>query len=225
MKLSFISVLAAIVLASGWSYWLRRERQVEAASLRIANGQLRREAFLQHRAALASTSTAEPAMPAPPVANVEPPVADTPEADPATADYRFQGQATPVDTLQTMAWAMDRADVELMMKLITFDDAARPKIEAYRTSLPADAQTRWPTADILAATLLTNRGINHPYPRADLLARATIEPVGTDRVMLRLPGTPKDRETYQKVGESWKWVITEPMVDAYLDHLARQSRQ
>jgi Tfp pilus assembly protein PilE len=222
-KPSLIIALAAIVLVSTGSYWLRHERQTEASALRAANAQLRRQAFLQHQALAAhAVATAAPELI---VSRVEATAAPVTPAAPESADYRFQGQATPVDTLQTMAWAMDRGDVDLMVKIITFDDAARLKVEAYWTSLPPAAQAQWPTVEILAATLLTNRGINQPYPRTDLLARATTEPITADRVVVHLAGTPKDREVYQKVGDAWRWVVTEALVDAYLEQVAREPAQ
>ena len=219
-KLSFISALAAAALVSLGAFWLRRERTAEAHALRQANAALQREAFLQQQSAAAPAATQT----LPGQGRSESPTTSAPPTDDEGTDYRFQGQATPVDTLQTMAWAMDRGDVEFVLKVITFDDAARTKVEAYRASLPPEARARWPNVELLAATLLTNRGINRPYPRADLLARATVEPVTDERVVLRLPGTPKDREVYQKVGDEWKWVITEALVDAYLAQVSRAAR-
>lgn len=213
-RLTILSVVAAIAVTSAWSYWQRRDRNAEAGRLRVANAQLQRESGFRPPAAPFSAAGAS--------ATVEAVPAQRTAVDSAAAeDYRFQGQATPVDTLQTLAWALDRGDVELVTQLVTFDQAARPKVEAYRQSLPPEAQAQWPTVEVLAATLLTNRGINHPYPRTNLLARATVEPVTDVRVLVRLPGTPKDREVYQKVGDEWKWVITETLVDAYLANVAR----
>ncbi len=218
VKLSVLSAVAAIVLVSAWCSWLRHERNAEAHALRLANARLQREAPVHNQTDVA------PSPVAPGASKFKESVAATPAPKrkaAATADYRFQGQATPVDALQTMAWAMDQGDVELMMRMITFDETARSRLEAHRASLPPETRAQWPTVDALAATLLTSRGINHPYPRADLLARATVEPISADRVLVRLPGTPKDREIYQKVGDVWKWVITEPLVNAYLEYAAR----
>jgi hypothetical protein len=216
-RLSLLSVIGAILLASFWAGWLRHERSAEAEALRLDNARLQSNASLPRPVPIEPARAIAPEAPVPPVARGEP-------LDSA-ADYRFQGQATPVDTLQTLAWAVDQGDVELMMNVITFDAPARVKLDAYRTTLPPDARVQWPTVELLAATLLTGRGISRPYPRTDLLARATVEPIAPDRVLVRLPGTPKDREVYQKVGDTWKWVITEALVDAYLAHVQREARR
>ena len=58
--------------------------------------------------------------------------------------------------------------------------------------------------------------IEHPFPRAALLERGTVESVKDDRVMLRLPGTGRDRSEFQRTPEGWKFAITEPLVDRFL---------
>ena len=209
-KLSLLSAFLAVSLVSAWCGWIQRTRTAEVQSL---------------RATLAAQSRSTPNIPPTPShprtatsATPETPVEQTLPASRNAdgGDYRFQGQATPIDALQTLAWALDRGDVASLMDVITFDAAARAKWDAYWSSLPPEARAKWTSSDTLAATLLADRGIHHPYPRADLLSRGTIEPLTADRVRVRLPGTPKDGEVYQKFGDTWRWVITEALVDAYL---------
>jgi hypothetical protein len=222
VKLSLLSAVVAITAVSVWCRGERRARISEAHSLRAANAGLQTEAARRHQSS--ATRTAVSDTPARKSSTTNSASAEESPAQSASGDYRFEGQATPLNTLQTMAWALDRGDVELMMNVITFDEAARRKFEAYQASLPAEARAQWSTTEQLAATLLTKRGINHPYPRSDLLARATVEPVSAERVVVRLPGTPKDREVYQKVGDTWRWVITEQLVDAFLKTVAQPRR-
>jgi hypothetical protein len=222
LKLSVLSTILAVTVVSVWCHAGRRARNSEADVLRVANAGLQSEAIRRQQSSGSRTAVTD--TPAPKASTSNSTSAEPSSAPPAGGDYRFEGQATPLNTLQTMAWALDRADVELMMNVITFDEAARRKFEAYQASLPAEARAQWSTTEQLAATLLTKRGINHPYPRSDLLARATVEPVSAERVVVRLPGTPKDREVYQKVGDTWKWVITEQLVDAFLKTVAQPRR-
>jgi len=133
-----------------------------------------------------------------------------------TADYRNEGLATPLATLQTFAWACDRGDIEVVQKLLFFDGPARAKAEALLASMPSTARTAWKSPEEMAATLLTSANMNGPFPGAAILEKATVEPIREGRVMLRLPDTPKDRGEYQKTEDGWRYVITEKMVDDYL---------
>jgi hypothetical protein len=62
--------------------------------------------------------------------------------------------------------------------------------------------------------------MDSPFPSSQILDTASVEQLSADRVILRLPHTPKDRTQYQKVGDVWKYVITEAMVDHYLRQAA-----
>ncbi len=219
LKLSLLSSFVAVSSVSVWCGWIQRSRAAEVQSLR---------ATLAARSAAAPVTSLPPSQPkstssATPKTPVAQTIPTSPSAD--AGDYRFQGQATPIDALQTLAWALDRGDVALLMNLITFDAAARTKWDAYWSALPPEARAKWASADTLAATLLADRGIHQPYPRADLLSRGTIEPLTADRVRVRLPGTPKDGEVYQKIGDTWKWVVTEALVDAYLQRTSPPNGQ
>jgi hypothetical protein len=109
-----------------------------------------------------------------------------------------------------------------MQKLITFEASARPKVETYFATLPAEIRAQCPTIEALAAMLLVQDGMQRPFPRADLLARATVEEVSDNLVRTRLPGTPRDGGLYQRIGADWKFVITETAVAGYLARAARR---
>lgn len=208
--LSLLAALVASAATAGGLFYQHRSRNREAAQLRRDNGRMRFAASLarqQARVAAAAPAAAKAAVPA----------AGAPKAAiTAASDYRNEGAATPLATLQTFAWASDRGDVEAVGRMICFDPAARTKAEAVLAAVPAEARARWKTVDDMAAELLTSQGINAPFPGASILAQATIETVGDDRVRLRLPGTLKDNTEYQRTPDGWKYVITEEMVDDYV---------
>ena len=137
--------------------------------------------------------------------------------------YRNEGNATPLATLQTFAWACDRGDIETVGRLLHIDAAARPKAEAFMAALPVSARAQWKTVDEMAASLLTRSIMASPFPNADILATATIETVSENRVRLRLPDVPKDGTEYQKTAEGWKYVLTEAVVDAYINQARTQA--
>jgi hypothetical protein len=130
--------------------------------------------------------------------------------------YRNEGQATPLSALQTFAWACDRGDTATVTKLLCFEGGGRAKAEAFMATLPEKTRSQWSSPEAMAATLLTADNMHHPFPDAEVLGEATAEPVGDGRVMLRLPGSPKDRTEYQKTEAGWKYVIKEAVVDAYV---------
>lgn len=107
-------------------------------------------------------------------------------------------------------------DDALMQRLITFESAARPKAEAILQALPPEVRAKAATIEALAAMLLVEDGMQHPFPRADLLARARVEPVFENIVRTRLPGTTRDGGFYERVGSDWKFVVTEESVDEYV---------
>ena len=208
--------VAAAAVTAGTLYLWQQHRAEEAQALRTSNQELRREILARSRhAAQERTSASTNADPAPTKVSQPMPAATAAE-QPVEADYRDEGQSTPGATLQTIAWACDRGDEGRMAKLIMFESAARQKAEAYLATLPPETRQRFSTAEALAAMALVADGMQRPYPRARLLARATTEPVSPDIVRVRLPGTPKDGGLYQRTSDGWKWLITEAMVDAYL---------
>jgi hypothetical protein len=231
IKISLISAVAAVAITGTALFLLQRARTEEFRQLRRANEQMRKDAYARWQSAHAASgiSGASPGtVAAENAATVDSDQkgrragnADTAVSDAAPA-YRFQGQATPVDALQSFAWACDRGDTALMQKLITFEGSARPKVEAYFATLPAEIRAQCPTIEALAAMLLVQDGMQRPFPRTDLLARATVEKISDDQVRTRLPGTPRDGGLFQRFGADWKFVITEAAVDGYLAKAVRR---
>jgi hypothetical protein len=210
LKLSIITALLTSALTAGSFYHFHKKKVHEAAYLRYKNSEMAFQAYQRRH-----TET----LTAPPAPTVEKPPA--PSSAPAQnqeprENYRNSGQTTPLATLQTLAWACDRGDAETVASMICFESSARTKAEAYLNSLPENARYQWKSVNEMVATQLTLEGMASPYPNADILDAAVIEHVGSDRALFRLPGTRKDRTTFQKSGDAWQVVITEAMVEAYV---------
>ena len=132
------------------------------------------------------------------------------------AEYRNEGQATPVAAMQTLAWCCDQGDAGRMERLIHFAEAARPKAEAFFHSLPPHVRAQWATPEAMAAALLISAGLNSPYPVASIIAQARVEELGAGRSVVHLPGTSRERMEFQETAEGWKYRISEAMVDDYI---------
>jgi hypothetical protein len=53
-----------------------------------------------------------------------------------------------------------------------------------------------------------------PFPSADVLDAATMEPTGEDRMQLRVPGTNKDRLPFRRGADgNWNFVLDAAMMD------------
>jgi len=128
--------------------------------------------------------------------------------------YRNVGMATPIATLQTMAWACDQGDVATARALFVIDDSARPEASAVYAAMPAEARAEWKSVEAAAAAIIVSNGIEHPYPSAEVLALAKVESVTAGRVRLLLPGTDVTGLVFQQTTEGWKYVISKAVVDA-----------
>jgi hypothetical protein len=211
LKAPLLAALVSVLVTAGCLFFIHHRRAAEAAGLRHANSRMRFEANQRRHVSQAATGPAGRG-----AAAEIPDGAATPNPETA-GDYRNEGQANPLATLQTLAWACDRGDTATVQKLICFEGAGRAKAEAYMTSLPESARGSWKSPEAMAASLLTSDGMYHPFPNSKVLGTATVEQISVDRVMLRLPGTAKDRTEYQKTDAGWSYLITEAAVAAYLD--------
>jgi hypothetical protein len=212
-KSSLIVALVSAAVTAGTLYYVQRHRGREAASLRRQNNAMRvqiNQRWHDRIPAAATEATAAGRETAAP-ADVAPAFRRSP-----VENYRNEGRATPLATLQTFAWACDRGDTDAVGRLLQLEPGARSRIEAFRATLPESARAEWKTVDEVAVAMLTLNIMFSPFPNADILATATAEPIRADRVRLRLPGLPKDNTEYQQTAEGWKYVLTEAMVDNYI---------
>lgn len=123
--------------------------------------------------------------------------------------------------LVAFAAACNRGDAPAAAALLQFDPAAKHKALAFMAGLPPALRGKWQGPEELAADLLINGAIGNPYPAEPVLATASEERIGEQRVALLLPGTVRERLEFQETAGGWKHVITETMVDDYLQRMAR----
>jgi hypothetical protein len=208
LKWCILSAIVAAALTAGGLAWRQKREDGDIRRLRSANNRLRSEAYRRQAAAeKAETPSAPVAITA---AGAKPAEA----AARAVEEYRNEGRATARAALQTLAWCCDRGEVAALVQLTQLDPEARVKAEAYYASLPADVRTRWKSADEMVATLLSMATQMSPFPSADVLDAATMEPTGEDRMQLRVPGTNKDRLPFRRGADgNWNFVLDAAMMD------------
>ena len=226
IKISLTAALLSMIVTAGGLYYVQQARAQEAGELQRQNDRMRAEASRRHLAAAAASATQVAPVLSASAATGDATLRAISAPDPAptpTEYYRDEGNASPLATLQTFAWACDRGDTATVRRLLYIDAAARPKVEAYRASLPPAARAQWANADEMAATVLTRSVMERPFPNADILETATIEPLTPDRIRLRLPDVPRDGTEYQKTGDGWSYVLTEKVVDDYLRRMKEAS--
>lgn len=212
LKTSLIVAVASVLVTAGGLHYFQQGRVREARHLRSQNSRMLLEAsqsVMARQAAAQPPVTGEPAAMATGAAPVPAPAK-------MAEYYRDEGNATPLATLQTFAWACDRGDIETVQRLLFVEEAARPKVEAFVAALPENVRAQWKSVDETVAALLTESVMARPFPRHDILATATPEEVGAGRIRLRMPNVPRDGTEYQQTADGWKYVLTEKVVDAYI---------
>ena len=220
LKTSLIVAVVSVVVTAGGLYYFQQGRVREARHLRSQNNRMLLEANQRVMARQPATPapTSSEAVPAEP--------ASAPTAAPVTRMaeyYRNEGNATPLATLQTFAWACDRGDTETVQRLLFIEEAARPKVEAFVAALPENVRAQWKSVDETVAAMLTESVMARPFPRHDILVTATPEEVTAGRIRLRMPNVPRDGTEYQQTAEGWKYVLTEKVVDAYINQVRAQA--
>lgn len=215
---SAIAGSASVAITAGVLFGFRLREKTEIRTLRSANDEMMFQIAM--RPVLTGAPNPEKLAQPPTEQSVVPPTATL--ESPSTA-YRDAGQETPIATLQTVAWACDRGDTTRLAALLHFDPAAREKAEAYLQNLPAETRAQWASPEQMAAAILAATSIHQPFPEAEILDLAAKIELQPDRIVLRLPGTLKDRTEYQQVDGSWKYVITEQMANGYLSRAAERA--
>lgn len=220
LKISLIAVVISTLVTTGGLYRHQQGRLREARHLQAQNNRLRLEA--NQRVHDQSAAVPRPA-PTPQAMTDRPALVAAP-VSPEPEHYRNEGNATPRAALQTFAWACDRGDIEAVGRILYIEEAARPKVAAFIAALPENVRSRWKSADEIVAALLTESVMARPFPRADILETATPEEAGAGRIRLRMPNVPRDGTEYQQTAEGWKYVLTEKVVDAYIQQARQTAR-
>ncbi len=198
--------------------------------MRAENVQLRLKISRQHQGQLAQAESAgQRAITGPGAESKQPagaPIAasekvSTKLSQPLKPTYRNAGQATPVAAMQTLAWACDRGDMEVMEKLQVFDPAARDKAMPHFSALPPEIRAQWATIEAMSAALYISDGMHHPYPGAEVIEQAKFETISPTRVRLHLPGANGHGYEFHLTTEWWKLAVTMAVVDDYIRQSAK----
>lgn len=203
-----VVALLASLLTAGVFRHVQNRKAREAGHLRYENNQLRFQAYQNQQR---SPTPAAPDSTLMREASSTPLSQSATSAPAASESYRNLGQATPAAALQTLAWACDRSDTQTVVQMLQLDPSARSKAEACFNSLPEAERTKLKSPEIMLATQITLHVMARPFPSADVLDLAQFETQGEDRAIfhgVRNNGTP-----FQKVGDTWKLLITEPIFD------------
>lgn len=229
LKIGLIAAAIAMLMTAGWQHRVQRERHEEAERLRTENDQLRLLASQQNESRLVPSQSAEAAeewSAAFSEGRAQPEVTKNKLATKgrptpgALNGYRNEGTATPLATLQTLAWACDEADAALMEQLLVYDEDARQRTLRHIAAQGAENQSEFPPIEAAAAALYIEDGMRHPYPSAKILELARFEQLRPGRVLLHLPGANGDGYEFQQTAEGWKLVVTLAVVDAYIRQTA-----
>jgi len=209
----------------GAMHYVQREREQEITRLRKENAHMRMT-ISQRRPS--EPLTADPVVQHPETKGRRtstgvsvPPINSRPELTGETRRwpariYLNAGQATPIACLQTMAWACDQGDTAAMARLFVIDDEAKPKANDIYAAIPAEMRAEWKSVEAFAAAIIVHNGIQQPYPGAEVLALAKIEPISAGRVALLLPGASVSGLVFQQTAEGWKYVISAAVVGDYI---------
>ncbi len=103
-----------------------------------------------------------------------------------------------------------------MARLFVIDDEAKPKANDIYAAIPAEMRAEWKSVEAFAAAIIVHNGIQQPYPGAEVLALAKIEPISAGRVALLLPGASVSGLVFQQTAEGWKYVISAAVVGDYI---------
>lgn len=203
------AIVAAALTVGGLTY-RQKSQDGEIRRLHRENNRLRGEAYRRHTTA--SASTASPADAAVRASDAKPA-----ETAPAIEEYRNEGRATARATLQTLAWCCDRADLEALRSLVQPEPDARAKAEEFYASMAAEGRRQWKSADEMVASFVMLAAQMSPFPSADVLDAAAMEPQGDDLMRLRLPGTSKDGLPFRRSADgTWSCVIDARTMESLL---------
>jgi len=91
-----------------------------------------------------------------------------------SSEWKFAGQASPSDTVESVLWSARTGDVDSLTGLITLDKATKAKADAYFAALPGEARAQFGSSEKIVATLIAAQ-----MP-TDYAAMATFREVDAD---------------------------------------------
>lgn len=137
-----------------------------------------------------------------------------------SSEWRFAGQASPADTVESVLWTARTGDVDGLAGLIAMDKATKAKADAYFSALPGEARAQFGSSEKIVATLIAAQ-----MP-TDYAAMATFHEVDPDPSTALLAvriqeGSGNQRDlTFKFEREQDNWRLDVP--SSVVGNLARQ---
>ena len=138
----------------------------------------------------------------------------------SSKEWRFAGQGSPADTVESVLWAARAGDVDRLAGLIALDPATKTQADAFFARLPDESRAQFGSSEKIVATLIADQ-----MP-ADYAAMATFHEVDPDPSSALLgvriqDGTGNQRDLTFKLEreqDNWRLYVPAPVVS----NLARQ---
>lgn len=136
-------------------------------------------------------------------------------------EWRFRGQASPGEALESVLWSARSGDVDHLTSLITLEPHALQRAEEIFSNLPDAAKAQYGSPETIVATLVASQ-----MP-TDYLAMAAVhqtEP-SPDSALLTVrleDGTGAQRDLtlkFQQNKDSWSLDVPEPVVSSFAAQL------
>jgi RNA polymerase sigma factor (sigma-70 family) len=124
---------------------------------------------------------------------------------------RNLGLATPIEAMETFAWAGQHYDAATFAKMIYFDPAARVAADALWASVPSEVQSQYPTPEALFGLLFAYDSIDYPGPQSEDAATGVPAPqyIAPDQVRLQ------SGLVFRETSDGWKMQVPVGVVTTF----------
>ncbi len=133
-----------------------------------------------------------------------------------------RGMGAPAEALETFTWACYTGDVEAIAKQLYFTDSMRKKAEAILAGMPEPARKQWPTPELLYGFFTAADCLIYPPPSdPEMLKKAQLVFLASDRVAFRRPGETSGGREFQWTAEGWKVAYPEVAIEDLANEVMR----
>jgi hypothetical protein len=132
-------------------------------------------------------------------------------------DWKFRGQATPADAMESVLWSARMGDVDHLAGLISFEPRAKQRADDIFAGLPEAARSQYGSPEAVFATLIAAQiptdysamaEIGQSYPSADsAILDVRIESENGNQRDLSLK--------FQQAQDAWRLDVPEAVVSQY----------
>jgi hypothetical protein len=137
-----------------------------------------------------------------------------------SSQWKFAGQGSPADTLESVLWAAREGDVDRLAGLIELDPGTKAQADAFLARMPENSRTQFGSSEKIVATLIAAQ-MPTDYAAMGTYREAEPDP-GSSLLGVRiLDGTGNQRDftfKFQLAQDSWRLDVPASVVS----NLARQ---